>query len=71
MCIRDRIPSLCWVVGDKWIDPKSGLDAGMRGSLVETGKPIDVGIRLLAKEKKVPIYKDLAEFLRTEILEDE
>ena len=67
----DLIPSLCWVVGDKWIDPKSGLDAGMRGSLVETGKPIDNSLRILAKEKKVPIYKDLAEFLRTEILEDE
>ena len=44
-------PSLCWAVGDKWIDPKSGLNAGMKGALVETGKPIDNALRRKAKEK--------------------
>jgi D-glycero-D-manno-heptose 1,7-bisphosphate phosphatase len=56
-------PSSCWVVGDKWIDPQTGLDAGMRGALVRTGKPVDQALEQKAAQKKVPIYKDLAEFV--------
>lgn len=64
-------PAQCWVIGDKWIDPQTGLDAGMRGCLVRTGKPIDEGLSLLAQEKSVPVYQDLNEFVNKEILLDE
>jgi histidinol phosphatase-like enzyme len=56
-------PSSCWVIGDKWIDPQTGLDAGMRGALVRTGKPIDQALEQKAAPKKVPIYMDLVEFV--------
>ena len=45
-------PKDCWVVGDKWIDPQTGLNAGMKGALVETGKSIDNDLRRKALEKK-------------------
>ena len=60
--------SKCWVVGDKWSDSETGLKAGMRGALVRTGKPIDRELEALAKKRKVPIYKDLREFLESEII---
>jgi len=59
--------SECWVVGDKWIDPQTGLGAGMRGALVRTGKPIDEELELKASQKNVPICKDLAEFVSLEL----
>ena len=48
----DLDPSSCWVVGDKWIDPQTGLDAGMRGALVRTGKPVDQALEQKAAQKK-------------------
>jgi len=60
-------PSTCWVIGDKWIDPKTGLDSGMRGALVRTGKPVDQSLEQKAVQEKVPIYKDLAEFVAKEL----
>ena len=27
-------PKECWVIGDKWLDPQTGLNAGMSGALV-------------------------------------
>lgn len=61
------IASECWVVGDKWIDPQTGLDAGMRGALVRTGKPIDEELEFKASQQKVPICKDLAEFVSLQL----
>lgn len=63
--------SRCWVVGDKWSDSETGLKAGMRGALVQTGKPINGEIEALAKQNKVPICKDLGEFLESEIIVNE
>jgi len=39
----------------------------MRGALVRTGKPIDEELELKASQKKVPICKDLAEFVSLEL----
>ena len=61
------IASECWVVGDKWIDPQTGMDAGMRGALVRTGKPIDEELEFKASQQKVPICKDLAEFVSLQL----
>jgi D-glycero-D-manno-heptose 1,7-bisphosphate phosphatase len=61
-------PSTCWVVGDKWIDPQAGLDAGMRGALVRTGKPVDQALEQKASQQKVSIYMDLAEFVAKELI---
>jgi D-glycero-D-manno-heptose 1,7-bisphosphate phosphatase len=61
-------PSSCWMIGDKWIDPQTGLDAGMRGALVRTGKPIDQALEQKAAQKKVFIYKDLAEFVTKKLI---
>ena len=49
-------PSSCWVVGDKWIDPQTGLDAGMRGALVRTGKPVDQALVQKAAQKSVYLH---------------
>lgn len=57
----------CWVVGDKWIDPLTGLTAGMRGALVKTGKSIDENTYEKARQSDVPIYDSLAEFVIEEI----
>jgi D-glycero-D-manno-heptose 1,7-bisphosphate phosphatase len=61
------VPHGCWVVGDKWIDPQTGLNASMKGALVQTGKPIDENLQKKAESAGVPIYKDLAEFAAKEI----
>ena len=61
-------PQKCWVVGDKWIDPQTGLQASMRGALVQTGKPITVELQKQAYSEGVPIYENIAEFAEKEIL---
>lgn len=61
-------PSKCWVVGDKWIDPQTGIKAGMKGALVRTGKPIDEDLAVKAGNENIPVYNHLGEFLETEIL---
>jgi len=58
----------CWVIGDKWIDPQTGLDAGMHGALVRTGKPVDQALEQKAAQKKVSIFTDLAEFVAKELI---
>ena len=64
----DLDPAKCWVVGDKWIDPQTGMNAGMRGALVRTGKPIDEDLLSKAQIRGVPVYEDLNEFAEKEIL---
>ena len=61
-------PRKCWVVGDKWIDPQTGLKASMRGALVKTGKPITNELQKQAASEEVPIYENIAEFAEREIL---
>jgi len=63
----DLYPSSCWVIGDKWIDPQTGLGAGMRGALVRTGKPVDQALEQKAAQEKVLIFTDLAEFVDKEL----
>lgn len=63
----DLDASRCWVIGDKWTDPQTGLNAGMRGALVRTGKPIVQEIERDAIESDVRIFKDLSEFVRLEL----
>lgn len=58
-------PSKCWVVGDKWIDPQTGLNAGMQGALVMTGKPVNELVKKKAKQNEVPIYKDIPAFIES------
>ncbi|HAE10961.1 MAG TPA: hypothetical protein DCG39_04875 [Opitutae bacterium] len=52
-------PAECWMVGDKWVDAETGLSAGMRAALVETGKPIDDDVRSRADASEVSIHPDL------------
>ena len=40
-------PSLCWMVGDKWIDVETGLKSKMNAALVRTGKEINSEIENL------------------------
>ena len=63
----DLEPSQCWVVGDKWIDPQTGISAGMRGALVKTGKPIGEELNELSQRSGVPICSDLNEFVSKEL----
>ena len=56
------------MIGDKWIDPQTGLDAGMRGALVRTGKPVDQALEQKAAAQKVSVYTDLAEFVTKELI---
>ena len=63
----DLEPSQCWVIGDKWIDPETALNAGMKGALVRTGKPIDQSLEEKAASHEVKIFEDLAEFVSVEI----
>lgn len=59
--------SQCWVIGDKWIDPQTALNASMNGVLVRTGKPVDGNLRMKAVENKVKIFDDLAQFISLEL----
>lgn len=61
-------PKECWVIGDKWLDPQTGLNAGMSGALVKTGKPIDGNTMIEAKKNNVPIYEDINAFVNERIL---
>ena len=62
-------PSNCWMIGDKWIDPQTGLDAGMRGGLVRTGKVVNSELEDLAKANNVQIFPDLLEFVKQQLIE--
>ena len=46
---------------------RQGINAGMRGGLVRTGKPIDSKIEELAKENKIPIQPSW-DIIESEIL---
>lgn len=63
----DLESSQCWVIGDKWIDPKTALNAGMTGALVRTGKPINQSLKEKAASHGVKIFNDLAEFISVEL----
>jgi len=39
----------------------------MRGALVRTGKPVEQALEQKAAEEKVPIFRDLAEFVAKEL----
>ena len=54
-------PDQCWMVGDKWLDAETGLNAGMKPALVQTGKPMDDALCEQAKSNAVPIFPSLAE----------
>jgi D-glycero-D-manno-heptose 1,7-bisphosphate phosphatase len=60
-------PAQCWVIGDKWIDPQTALNAGMKGGLVRTGKPIDSALEKKAAENRVKIFDDLNHFISVEL----
>ena len=62
-------PAQCWVIGDKWIDPQTGLDAGMRGGLVRTGKVVDSELEEIAKANNVELFPDLLEFVKQQLVE--
>ena len=57
----------CWVIGDKWIDPQTALNAGMKGGLVRTGKPIDKALEKKSAEQEVKIFDDLDHFISQEL----
>jgi len=57
-------PSLCWMIGDKWIDVETGLRSRMNAALVRTGKPISTETEKLASVQNVPICQDLSSFCR-------
>ena len=63
----DLLAADCWIIGDKWIDPQTGLDAGIRGALVRSGKPIGEDIQARASSMGVPIFSDLEEFVKLEL----
>jgi D-glycero-D-manno-heptose 1,7-bisphosphate phosphatase len=60
-------PSLCWMIGDKWIDAETGLRSNMNAALVRTGKTIPTEIEILASAQKVPICEDLSSFCRSHL----
>ena len=62
-------PSNCWMIGDKWIDPQTGLDAGMKGGLVRTGKVVDSELEEMAKANNVESFPDLLEFVKQQLVE--
>ena len=59
----DLEPSLCWVIGDRWIDSLTALNAGMMGAIVRTGKPIDSLLEEKAASRKIKIFEDLSQFI--------
>jgi len=61
-------PSLCWMVGDKWIDVETGLKSKMNAALVRSGKEINSEIENLASIEKVPICDDILSFYNSCIL---
>ena len=61
-------PSLCWMIGDKWIDAEAGLRAKMNSALVRTGKKIEPDVQKLAQSENVPVCDDLLSFTRNYLL---
>ena len=62
-------PSLCWMIGDKWIDVKTGLNSKMNAALVRTGKPISTETEKLASSQNVPICEDLSSFCKIHLFQ--
>ena len=60
-------PSICWMVGDKWIDVETGLKSKMNAALVRTGKEINSETEKIASIQKVPICEDLLSFCNSHI----
>ncbi len=59
----DLMPRRCWMVGDKWIDAETGLNAGMRAALVQTGKPLDDDLLDRAASLSVEVFTGLEQFV--------
>ena len=53
-----------WMVGDRPSDWEAGLNAGIRGAAVRTGKEIGVAEEVFLREKKVPVFASLPCFVR-------
>ena len=51
------------MVGDKWIDAETGLNAGMRAALVQTGKPLDDDLLDRAASLSVEVFTGLEQFV--------
>ena len=60
-------PSICWMVGDKWIDVETGLKSKMNAALVRTGKKINSETEKIASIQKVPICEDILSFCNSHI----
>lgn len=57
-------PQKCWMIGDRQSDWEAGLNAGINGAAVRTGKPIEAAEEMFLREKKVPVFAGLADFVR-------
>jgi histidinol phosphatase-like enzyme len=62
-------PSLCWMIGDKWIDVETGLKSKMNVALVRTGKQISTETEKLASSQNVPICEDLSSFCKIHLFQ--
>ncbi len=62
-------PSLCWMIGDKWIDAETGLKSKMNAALVRTGKQISTETEKLASSQNVPICEDLSSFCKVHLFQ--
>ncbi len=52
-----------YMVGDKKLDLETATNAGVRGVLVKTGKPITEEVRAYANERDLRVFDDLIAFV--------
>jgi D-glycero-D-manno-heptose 1,7-bisphosphate phosphatase len=58
-------PDECWMVGDRRTDLESGINAGIRPVYLETGEALDESVQELIRDHEIPVYPDLAAFIRS------
>ena len=63
--------SRCWMIGDRWSDAQTGINAGMKVALVKTGKQLSTEIVRKANEEEVSVFNDISEFVEKEIHKNE
>ena len=63
--------SRCWMIGDRWSDAQTGINAGMKVALVKTGKQLSKEIVRKAEEEEVSVFDDISEFVEKEIHKNE
>ena len=63
--------SRCWMIGDRWSDAQTGINAGMKVALVKTGKQLSEKIVRRAADKNVSVFDDISEFVEKEIYKNE